>query len=66
MRQRSQARVRHTLKQALRQWQHSLENVPAFIRDDVEGLNGTEIQGLIDEIEISRISLRKRSTREHS
>ena len=66
MRQRSQARVRHTLKQALRHWQATLENVPAMIRDDIVGLNGLEIEGLIDEIETSRISLRKRSTREHS
>lgn len=66
MRQRSQAKVRHTLKQALRQWQATLESIPAMIRDDVEGLTGLEVQGLIDEIETHHISLRKRSTREQS
>jgi hypothetical protein len=66
MKQRSQARVRHTVTQALRQWQGTLAAIPDMIRDDRDGLTIGEIEDMISEVEQSHIQLRRRSTREHS
>ena len=63
MKTRSQTRTRHTVTQALRHWQDTLAAVPTMLRDQ-QSLDTQDIDDLIAEIQVSRITLRKRSTRE--
>lgn len=66
MKVRNEARIRHTVTQALRRWQSEMATVPAFLQDNTHGIDLDEIDEVIDRLATHRIHFRHRATREQS